>query len=178
MMERFNKIIEYMGTKLCQYLASVTGGLIVAFETSIPFFIPCFIATVLDVLAAYCLARRVHKKYPDRSEGKFKSSYKYRVMYTMILALISIILANYVDRQILKGTDMAVRTVSGFFLFYQFWSILENWSSENNNKIARALQRVMVNKAERHLNVPLSDILLNEEPTNNKNKKEREYGES
>jgi len=169
-MERFNKIIEYVGAKLWQYITSIAGGLLVAFETSIPFFIPCLIVTVLDIWAAYCLARRVHKKHPDVSDGKFKSGYKYRIMYTMIIALTAIILANHVDIHVLKDTDIAVRTVVGFFLFYQIWSILENWSSENDNKLAHALQRVMVNKAERHLNVPLSDILLNEKPINNEDK--------
>lgn len=169
-MERINRIAEYIGSKLLQYITSIAGGVLVAFETSIPFFVPCLIATVIDVWAAYCLARRVHKKHPDRADGKFKSEYKYRVMYTMIIALTAIILANYVDVHVLKDTDVAVRSVVGAFLFYQIWSILENWSSENNNKIARALQRVMVNKAERHLNIELSDILLDE----NKEEKEAE----
>lgn len=171
-MERINRIVEYIGSKLLQYITSIAGGLLVAFETSIPFFVPCLIATVIDVWAAYCLARRVHKKHPDRADGKFKSEYKYRVMYTMIIALTAIILANYVDVHVFKDTDIAVRSVVGAFLFYQIWSILENWSSENNNKIARALQRVMVNKAERHLNIELSDILLDE----NKEEKEAENG--
>lgn len=171
-MERINRIAEYIGSKLLQYITSIAGGLLVAFETSIPFFVPCLIATVIDVWAAYRLARRVHKKHPDRADGKFKSEYKYRVMYTMIIALTAIILANYVDVHVFKDSDIAVRSVVGAFLFYQIWSILENWSSENNNKIARALQRVMVNKAERHLNIELSDILLDE----NKEEKEADNG--
>lgn len=156
------EIWQRIASRLTQYAVSASGGLLVAFETSIPFFAPCLIATVIDVIAAYFLARRVHKRYPNRADGKFKSSYKYRIMYAMVIALLAIILANYVDMYIIKNTDMAVRTVVGFFLFYQLWSILENWSSENDNKLARALQRVMVNKAERHLNVELGDILLNE----------------
>lgn len=155
-------IYKQIIAKMWQYLVSISGGLLLAFETSIPFFVPCLIATVIDIIAAYCLARRVHKKHPDKSDGKFKSSYKYRIMYTMIIALLAIILANYVDIHVIKESDLAVRWVVGFFLIYQAWSILENWSSENDNKIAKALQRIMVNKAERHLNVPLSDILLND----------------
>jgi hypothetical protein len=60
------------------------------------------------------------------------------------------------------------------FLFYELWSCLENWSSENDKPIAKAMQRIMVNKAERHLNVPLSDILMpgddgaSEQPLNSK----------
>ena len=65
--------------------------------------------------------------------------------------------------EVRNATDgMAVRFAVAVFLFYEIWSCLENWSSENKQPIARALQRIMVNKAERHLNVPLSDILLNE----------------
>ncbi|WP_108821043.1 phage holin family protein [Dysgonomonas sp. Marseille-P4361] len=166
-METAKKILEYIGSKLLQYITSIAGGLLVAIDSATPFFIPCLIATVLDIWSAYSLARRVHKKHPDRADGKFKSEYKYRVMYTMIIAFTAIILGNYVDVYIIKDSDMGVRVVVGFFLFYQLWSILENWSSENDNKLAHALQRVMVNKAERHLNVPLSDILLNEKPSIN-----------
>jgi len=72
---------------------------------------------------------------------------------------IAIILGAYVDMLIVKNGDIAVRFVMAVFLFYELWSCLENWSSENDAPIARALQRIMVNKAERHLNVPLKDIL-------------------
>jgi phage-related holin len=157
-------------SKSLQYIFSIGGGLLLAFESSIQFFIPCLIVTIIDVWAAFCLARRVHKKHPDRSDGKFKSGYKYRIMYTMIIAFLAIILANYVDVQVIKDSDIAVRAVVGFFIFYQAWSIGENWSSENENKMAKVFQRVMVNKAERHFNVHMSDILLNE----NKEDKEKE----
>lgn len=169
-MEMLKQIIEYVSSKMLQYATSIIGGLLIAFETSIPYFIPCIIATALDIWSAYCLGKRVHRKNPKLSDGKFKSEYKYRVMYTMIIALAVIILANYVD-VILKETDVAVRSAVGFFLVYQSWSVLENWSSENNKPWARVLQRIMVNKAERHFNVPLSDILLNEEPKEKENNK-------
>lgn len=113
-MERFGKIIEAVSSKVLQYLTSIAGGLLVAFEASIPFFVPCLIATVVDIWAAYCLARRVHKGYPDRADGKFKSEYKYRIMYTMIIALLAIMLANYVDVHVVKESDLAVRWVMGF----------------------------------------------------------------
>ena len=47
---------------------------------------------------------------------------------------------------LISGNGFAVRFVVGVFLFYEVWSCLENWSSENDNKIAKALQRIMVNK--------------------------------
>ncbi len=158
-------------SKFLQYITSILGGLIVAFESSIVFFVPCFIATIMDIWAAYQLGKRIHKKHPEKADGKFKSEYKFRIMFTMIIALLAIILANYVDKEILKGNDnFAVRTIVGIFLFYQGWSVLENWSSENSKPMARALQRVMVNKAERHFNTDLKDILLPEEKANPNNK--------
>ena len=150
--------------KLAQYVTCIFGGLMLSFETSLDYFIPCLLAVILDVISAYFLGRRVHKKHPDKSDGKFKSEYKLRVIYTMLIVWICIILANYVDIVVRHSTDgLAVRSAVAVFLFYEIWSCLENWSSENEQPIARALQRVMVNKAERHLNVPLSDILLKEE---------------
>ena len=158
-----------MKERVLQYMFSIGGGFLLAFETSIPFFIPCLLSVFLDVLSAYFLARRVHKKYPEKADGKFKSEYKYRVIYTMIIAFILLIIAAYFDMLVLKDGDAAVRTSMCIFLFYEGWSVLENWSSENDNKLARALQRIMVNKAERHFDVKLGDILL-EEDNNDKNK--------
>lgn len=146
--------------KLVQYVSSIMGGLVLAVDTSIDFFVPCLIAVVLDVVTAYYLGRRVHKKYPKASDGKFKSEYKRRIVGTMIIVWLCIILANYVDIAVRhSGDGLAVRFAVGVFLFYEIWSCLENWSSENDKPIAKALQRIMVNKAERHLNVKLSDIL-------------------
>jgi len=155
---------EMMLHKLGQYLTSVFGGLLLAIETSINFFIPCLLAVILDVVSAYFLNRRVHRKYPESSDGKFKSEHKHRVLTTMLIVWVVIILANYIDVSVRHSDDMfAVRFIVGVFLFYELWSCLENWSSMNDKPIAKALQRVMVNKAERHLNVKLSDILLKEE---------------
>ena len=144
-----------------QWLTSIVAGFIVAVETSIDFFVPCLIAVILDVISAYALGRRVHKKYPDKSDGKFKSEYKWRIIATMIIAWLCIILASYVDVNVRHSDDgLAVRFAVAVFLFYEIWSCLENWSSENDKPIAKAMQRIMVNKVERHLNVPLSDILM------------------
>ena len=163
-----------LAQKLLQYASSLFGGLVMAFETSIDFFIPCLLAVVLDVISAWFLGRRVHKKYPERSDGKFKSEYKRRILYTMLIVWLCIILANYVDIAVRHSDDgLAVRFAVAVFLFYEVWSCLENWSSENDQPIAKALQRVMVNKAERHLNVPLSDILLKEERPAGRNSRYR-----
>lgn len=170
-----NDLKIFFMQKLTQWITSIVAGLLVAVETSIDFFVPCFIAVILDVISAFFLGRRVHAKYPDKSDGKFKSEYKWRILATMIIAWLCIILASYVDVNVRHSDDgLAVRFAVAVFLFYELWSCLENWSSENDKPIAKAMQRIMVNKAERHLNVPLSDILMpgddgaSEQPLNSK----------
>lgn len=159
--------MEEIKNHLLQYMTSAVGGLLLAIGTSIDYFIPCLLAIVLDVFTAYMLSRRVHRKYPKNCEGKFKSEYKYRVMITLGVMFVVMILAAYVDMKVRQSDDQwAVRFTMGAFLFYEAWSCLENWSSENDEPIAKALQRIMVNKAERHLDVPLSDILLGEKKHN------------
>lgn len=149
--------------RLLQYFTSIFGGLLLAFETSLNYFIPCLFAIALDVFSAWMLSRRVHKKYPNHCDGKFKSEYKWRVMITLGVMFFVMILAAYVDLKIRRCDDeLAMRVTLGAFLFYELFSCVENWSSENDNRFAKALQRIMVNKAERHLDVPLSDILLKE----------------
>jgi len=160
-----NELKTQLAQKLMQYLASIIGGVTLAFETSLDYFVPCFLAIALDVFTAWRLSKRVHKIYPDKCDGKFKSKYTPRIMLTLGVMFIVLILAAYVDMLVRHNTDqLAVRCAMGVFLFYEAWSCLENWSSCNNEPIAKALQRIMVNKAERHLNVPLSDILLKEQP--------------
>ena len=151
-----NEVSKIIYSKAIQYTASIGGGLLVAFEASIPFFVPCFLSVIVDVWSAYCLGKRVHKKHPERSDGKFKSEYKYRMLYTMIVVLVGIVIASYVDVHVIKDGNTAVSFIIGMFLFYESWSVLENWSSENDNKLALLLQMVMINKAERHFNVDLS----------------------
>ena len=156
--------------KLMQYGTSILGGLLLAIETTIDYFVPCLLAIVLDIFTAWMLSRRVHKRSPDRSDGKFKSEYKYRVMLTLAVVFVVLILAAYVDMFVRRSADeLAVRAAMGAFLFYEGWSCLENWSSENDSPIAKAFQRIMVNKAERHFNVKLSDILMKEDKKDESN---------
>jgi phage-related holin len=160
------KISGHITERLIQYGTSIAGGFLMAFEASVIYWSMCFLVILLDVLSAYFLSRRLHKKDPVKYDGKFKSEYKYRILTTMIVMLIAIMLAHFVDVLIIKESDMAERFVVGFFVFYQLWSVCENWSSENNNKFAKLLQKIMINKAERHFNVDLSDLKNNKENEN------------
>lgn len=158
----FTEIIKFLSERLLQMIFSILGGLFIAFEaTTILFFMPCMLTLIIDILSANSLAKRVKRKYPEKADGKFKSSYKHRVLMTIIIVFIAIILGHYIDTIYFNGGIWTQLFVMGVFMFYEIWSVLENWSSENDdNKIARALQRIMVNKAERHINVEISDIMF------------------
>lgn len=162
----YQQIYHTALSKALQYTASVAGGLVLAIEGTVDYLAPCLVAIVVDVYTAWGLGKRVALKHPDRADGKFKSEYKWRILQTLLVIFVALLLAHLVD-QILGGEAWAVRFTSGAFLFYQVWSILENWSSERpeSNRLARYLQRVMINKAERHMGVDLSDILRTDAPT-------------
>ena len=152
------EIGQHITEKMIQYSISIAGGLLAAFEASLIYIGLCYIAIVIDVISAWCLSRRIHKATPHRSDGKFKSSYKFRILITLIVVQLAIMAGHYVDTLVMNGGNMAQNFVVVFFLFYEGWSIGENWSSENDNPMAKVFQKIMVNKAERHFNVDLSDL--------------------
>lgn len=160
--------MDTLKSKLIQLAAGALGGLLIAASAAVAFIVPCFIVTALDVYSAFCLGRRLHKKYPQKCDGKFKSEYKWRIFRTIGVGLAIVILAKYADMLILRDEDLAVRFAAGFFFVYQGWSILENWSSENKSPWARIIQRIVVNKAERHFNIEIKDLLIPEDTDDNK----------
>jgi hypothetical protein len=142
--------------KLFAFFGAVIGYL----EPTIPFALICLAAVVLDCYSAFQLSKRVRKKYPDANDGKFKSKYANRVFNTIIKVYALIVLAYFIDRIIIPTENglYLPNIVAGMFCFVQVWSFLENESSENDANWARVLQRIMVNKAERHFNIPFNDV--------------------
>lgn len=143
-----------------KWLFAAFGAAIGYLKPTIPFALICLAAVALDCYSAFQLSKRVRKKYPDANDGKFKSKYANRVFNTIIKVYALIVLAYFIDRIIIPTENglYLPNIVAGMFCFVQVWSFLENESSENNANWARVLQRIMVNKAERHFNLPLNDV--------------------
>ncbi|MDR2917630.1 MAG: hypothetical protein LBV74_22795 [Tannerella sp.] len=143
-----------------KWLFAGVGATIGYLKPTIPFAVICLAAVALDCFSAYQLSKRVRKKHPDANDGKFKSKYANRVFNTIIKVYALIVLAYYVDRIIIPTENglYLPNIIAGMFCFVQIWSFLENESSENDAHWARVLQRIMVNKAERHFNLPLKDV--------------------
>jgi hypothetical protein len=128
-------------------------------EATAPYVFLVTIVIGLDVFSAWRLSRRVRRSYPDRCDGKFKSAYAMRVVTTFIVVYLAMIAGAYLDELAIEAAGrQALNCVVWAFVFYELWSCLENWSSANGNPLARAMQRIMVDKAERRLGVTLPSL--------------------
>ncbi|MDR2825115.1 MAG: phage holin family protein [Prevotellaceae bacterium] len=166
MWEYFKNIISFVtkGAWLC------LGAFWAYFEPIYIIIGVCFGAVLIDVFTAWRLSKRVHKYCPSKSCGKFKSNPAKRVFSTIIQVSAMIMLAFAIDKNILTMEDIYLtKIVAGVFCFIQIWSILENESSFNPKSWAKLLQKIMIDKAERHFDVDLSDFKKDEKDKNKPN---------
>ena len=94
-------------------------------------------------------------------------------MFATLLKVCALIVLVFVIDRIVIPTENGMylpNVVAGMFCLVQIWSVLENESSENDAKWARVLQRIMVNKAERHFDVKLGEILSDDNKQHSNNK--------
>lgn len=146
-------------------IVGVMGSIIAILEPTVPFIIICTIAVLMDCYTAWALSRRVKKKYPGANDGKFKSHYAGRVFVTLIKVYAVIMLAFLIDLYICATQLYLPNIIAGAVCFWQLWSMLENESSCNNAKWARILQRIMVDKTERHFDLDLHELKHNDNAT-------------
>lgn len=138
---------------------SIAGALIAFLYPTLPFILVCTFAVLGDVYTAWSLSRRVMKKHPGANDGKFKSCYAGKVFETLIKIYLLIILAYLIETFIFEGLPIRLANITaGAVCFWQVWSMLENESSCNNARWAKITQKVMVDKAERHFDIDLSEL--------------------
>jgi hypothetical protein len=144
---------------IAKYLLASLLGLVALVEPSFKFAFVLFFAVMLDCFSAYDLSRRLKRAYPDQVCGKFKSQYALKMLRTFVQAYSAVLLLYMVDKVLLDGVMSLSLSNIGAALFcaIQLWSVLENISSGNGAKWAKALQRIMVDKAKRHFDVDLSN---------------------
>lgn len=140
-------------------LFSIIGGVIALLHPTAPFILLCTIMVLGDVYTAWCLSRRVKRKFPNSNDGKFKSIYFGRVIMTLIKIYVLIILSFLIEIYIFEGMQIKLTNIAaGAVCFWQLWSMLENESSCSNERWAKVLQKVLVDKTARHFDVDLSDL--------------------
>lgn len=142
-------------------LFTLLGGVLGAIEHSLPLMLIVILAILLDAITAWRLSRRVRRSGAAAS-GKFKSKHFGRVISTMWLVCSLILLAGMIQQYPIFGVEFPLaRIIMMAVCFWQIWSILENESSCNGASWAKFLQRIMVDKTGRHLDIDL-DKTINE----------------
>jgi hypothetical protein len=157
---------------------SMVAGIL---KPTIPFALICLLAIGVDVYTAWRLEKRVVANNPHKkalNAGKFKSSYARRVFNTIFVIYSCILLGYMIDTYCYPDTSLNLANwIAGGFCGIQIISILENESSENPSLWARLLQKIIANKAMRHLNINLEEIISEIRKEEKKNKTEKEKGE-
>lgn len=142
-----------------RWLFSLFGGVVALFKPTFPFILVCTLMVLADVYTAWSLSRRVKRKHPNANDGKFKSVYFGRVFMTLIKIYALIILSFLIETCIFEGMQIKLSNIAaGAVCFWQLWSMLENESSCSNERWARVLQKVLVDKTARHFDVDLSEL--------------------
>ena len=162
--------------KIWQTIVIVLGGgvgwLIAEFKPTFPLIIVAVIFIIYDAYTAYQLDKRVHKMYPTkakRSQAKFTSfAFGKVITKTIPKRLWLIILAYLVEHWVFIHVTIPLSyIVTGAICFEQAWSILENESScrtEKESRFWKMLQRIMIDKTERHFDIELDEIKEEETP--------------
>lgn len=149
------------------------GWLIGEFHPTFPLIIVAIIFIVYDAYTAYCLDKRVHAKYPDkttREKAKFTSFAFGKVITTTIPKRLALILLAFLcEHWVFIHVEIPLSyIVTGVICFEQAWSILENESScrdEADSRFWKVLQKIMIDKTSRHFDINLDE--LNDESNEN-----------
>lgn len=147
------------GSRVVLFVVGAVWGLL---EPTIPFAGICLFAILMDCFTAYRLGRRVKKQKPNLAadEAKFRSSYARRMFYTLCIIYACTVLGWLIDTYMYPFVDLYLANfISGGFCLVQLLSILENESSCNDARWAKVLQKVLVNKAARHLEIDAEDLI-------------------
>ena len=141
-----------------------TGGLITALISNAlcniaPLAILCFVLVLIDCITSWRLACRL--KAQGKSSGKFRSDKFGKAVIEMAITIpTALLIAHFVQLYIFEGSNIHLPQITaGILSFWQIWSILENLSSGRPDKAwAKILQKVMIDKAERHFDIDLSEL--------------------
>ena len=137
------------------------GWVVGEFSPTFPLIVVAVLFIVTDAWSAWKLDGRVHRMYKTRKAreaAKFTSfAFGKVVRETIPKRLWLILLAYMVEHWVFRGGVVPLSyVVTGVVCFEQAWSIFENESScrsDGESQFWRMLQRIMVDKTARHLDV-------------------------
>ena len=141
---------------IIKYIVAGVSGLAGVFIETIPFAGVLFFAIILDCISAYDLGRRVAKDFPEKATGKFRSEYGLKIFKSFFWMYSVIFLLKSVERFVLDMHEWNLAAYgAAVFCGLTLWSILENISSHNGERWAKAMQKIMVDKTKRHFDIEL-----------------------
>lgn len=139
-------------------LSIALAGIVGIIQETVPFAFVLLFAIMLDCISAFDLSRRLKRKYPEKVTGKFRSEYALKILRTFLEMYSVVTLVELVEIYVIPMHQYNITNyTAALFCGIQLWSILENISSENEKSWAKILQKIMVNKAERHFDIKLTD---------------------
>ena len=147
-------------------LGGGVGWAVAEFKPTFPLIIVAIIFILYDAWTAYQLDKRVHVKYPDKTQRrkvKFTSfAFGKVIRSTIPKRLWLIILAYLVEHWVFIHLSIPLSyIITGAICFEQAWSILENESScreEIDSRFWKLLQKIMIDKTERHFDINLDEL--------------------
>lgn len=145
-----------------KWVAGGIGIIWACIEPALPFIYICTFFVAVDCYSAWMLARRVKHKHPEyaKKEGKFNSEYASEIFHTLLIIWSLVGGGYWLDDKVLGFTDFHIGNwIAAIFCMVQIVSVLENCSSCNGSTWARVIQKVLVDKTQRHLNVDLESVI-------------------
>lgn len=147
-------------------IGGMAGWLIGEFRPTFPLIVVAIVFILYDAFTAFRLDQRVHTAYPDkisRKKVKFTSfAFGKVVKQTIPKRLWLIILAYLAEHWVFVHVSIPLSyIVTGVICFEQAWSIFENESScrsDEDSRLWKMLQKIMVDKTSRHFDVNLDNL--------------------
>lgn len=162
-----------------KWVVGIIGGVVGYLAATYWLMLISILMVLYDAYTAWELSGRIKKRFPGETDGKFKSNAAMRVVKKIRDYCLAIVLAYMIeDKIIIMFNFYLPYVVASVFIFVEAWSILENKSSCNGAKWAMVLQKVMVDKTARHLNINRHELnsILNGSNESDENSHHRDGG--
>ncbi len=142
-----------------KYVVSIAGAGIAIIQPTIPYGLICTALVFYDCFSAFQLCKRLKKNHPESNvEPFFTSDGMRRAFETILRIYVIIVLAYLVDAYILDFLSLHLaQFVSAGFCLMELWSILENESSESDATWAKVLQKFLVDKGKKYLDIDIEN---------------------
>lgn len=153
-----NTLLEHSN----KLLAAMIGALWGLIYPTLAYIIVALLFIIVDNISAYLCNKRVAKKYPERcTKSKYSSNKAWKTIQTMGYTILIIVIAFTLEEHVISEfADIKITAIiSCLICSVTGLSILENWSTANNNtpKWLSVLKKFLVDKTERYFDTDINN---------------------